>query len=73
MEKTKKITIEIWGGFHNQMTPIRVRVPEWAPDEGINYCLDCLSDSTRKRVMRHMCGHKDCLCGPHHGWQWEVV
>lgn len=23
--------VEIWGGFHNQMTPIRVRVPkDWA-------------------------------------------
>lgn len=71
---TKKV--EIWGGFHSQMTPIVVRV---AADFDMQYygigglVEHGLSDSQRKRVMRHMCGIKGCMCGTHHGWKWQVV
>jgi len=73
MDDTKKVTIEIWGGFHNQLDPIRVKVPQFAADKGINCCLEHLSDRTRAKVRRHMCGIKDCMCGAHHGWEYEIV
>jgi hypothetical protein len=69
MKKGQK-KYEISGGFHDA-DPIFV----WAdPDMvDINGILDALSDVTAKRVMRHMCGHRDCLCGSHHGWIIERV
>lgn len=68
--KTKKI--EIWGGFHNQMTPIVVRVPADADlrEQGL---LNILSEDQTKRVQRHMCGIKGCLCGVHHGWKLRTL
>ena len=54
--------VEIWGGFHNQMTPIRVRVPkDWTKRE--QSIEDVVSEYTYKRINRHLCGCKDCMCG----------
>jgi len=69
----KQITVEIWGGFHNQMVPIRIKITDWWLDEGIGYVMQALSESTRKRVEKHMCGYTDCMCGYSHGWKIEKV
>jgi hypothetical protein len=69
----RQITVEIWGGFHNQMNPIRIKITDWWLNEGIGYVMQSLSESTRKRVEQHMCGHKECTCGYSHGWEIEEV
>ena len=62
MKTAKTKIIEIYGGFHNQVVPIRVRVP-------IDYhrathsLLEVLSVETYQRVNRHICGLKGCMCG----------
>ena len=70
MKKGQK-QYEVWGGFHNQMEPIRV----WADPDLVeaNGFLCALSDKTADRVRRHMCGHDGCLCDVHHGWEIEEV
>jgi hypothetical protein len=62
MKTAKTKLVEIWGGFHNQMTPIRVRVPkDWTKrEQGIH---EVVSEATYKRINRHLCGYKDCMCG----------
>lgn len=77
MEKNQKIKIEIWGGYHNQMDPIRIMVDPAEYSEGLNYLMSgdakSISKSTIKKVKRHMCGMSDCLCGVHHGWKSEII
>lgn len=60
MAKTK--IVEIWGGFHNQMNPIRIRVPfEWSKRE--QNIEEVVSEATYKRIRRHLCGISGCTCG----------
>jgi len=62
MKTAKTKLVEIWGGFHNQTTPIRVRVPkDWTKREQDIY--EVVSEATYKRINRHLCGCKDCKCG----------
>ncbi len=56
------ISVEIYGGFHNQMQPVRIR-PKIDPRGGL-----IISNAVAKKVWRHMCGVHKCICGPHHGW-----
>ena len=64
MSTTKQITIS--GGFHNagEIT-LRARVD---PRGGIK-----LSEGQARRLGRHMCGVKGCICCMHHGWLVEGV
>jgi len=60
MSKTK--IVEIWGGFHNQMKTIRVRVPkDWTKRE--QNLAEVVSESTYYRIQRHLCGISGCTCG----------
>lgn len=64
MSNTEIITVS--GGFHNvNEITIRVKVdPRW----GIK-----LSQGQNKRLGKHMCGVKGCICGMHHGWVVDGV
>ena len=62
MNDKKTKLVEIWGGFHNQMTPIRVRVPADYSRREQNIA-EVVSESTYKRINRHLCGFKGCMCG----------
>lgn len=73
---TKKLTI--WGGYHNQMRPITILIPrdfdmEYYGLSGL-FDWDCkaISERTKNRVRKHMCGNSDCICGMNHGWKYEV-
>ena len=60
MAKTK--LVEISGGFHNQMVPIRVRVPvDYSPRE--QNIQDVITERTYKKINNHICGHDGCMCG----------
>ena len=66
-----KKTYEIYGGYHNVLTPIRIKAdPEIVESNGI---LGAVSDATATRIRRHMCGIKGCMCDVHHGWIIEQV
>jgi hypothetical protein len=69
MAKTK--IVEFLGGFHNQMQPIRVRLD--ASEVAVSP-IGALqqNERARRKVMRHLCGIKGCMCGLHHGVRWEV-
>ena len=70
----KYTKIEIWGGFHNQMTPVVVRVPSEAIENGMHIgdiLHTVLSDGQRKKVNKHMCSSHGCWCSFNHGWQWS--
>ena len=69
--------IDIWGGFHNAgVITLHIRqedVPTrhhetaaWITESGV------LSDGQRTRLMKHMCGHKNCMCSLLHGSKWSV-
>lgn len=64
MSTTKTITVS--GGFHNASEiTIRAKVD---PRGGIK-----VSVGQAKRLGRHMCGVKGCICGMHHGWLIDGV
>jgi hypothetical protein len=50
----KKVIIS--GGFHN------------ADNINLNIKNDSISAFQYKRLIKHMCGIKKCICGPQHGW-----
>ena len=59
MKKMK--LLEICGGFHDQMEPIRVRVPaDYTIGDNLSYVL---SSRTQKKIHAHLCGIPSCGCG----------
>lgn len=50
-----KVTVS--GGFHNS-ADISLRIKG-----------EKISAGQYKRLTNHMCGIKDCICGPRHGWE----
>lgn len=58
--RNQMVKVEIFGGFHNQMTPIRVMVPKDWKERNIQ---DCVSERTMKKIQNHICGLSGCKCG----------
>jgi len=69
------VLVEFWGGFHAQMCPITVRLDRKTCEGTYGGTpINALHElpRTEARVMKHLCGSKDCMCGLHHGVQWGV-
>lgn len=58
--RKQMVKVEIFGGFHNQLTPIRVMVPTDWKERDIQ---DCVSEKTMKKIQNHICGLRSCCCG----------
>lgn len=56
MTKGNTTTATVSGGFHNARE-ITLRIKD-----------EKISVGQYKRLTNHMCGIKNCICGPHHGW-----
>jgi hypothetical protein len=80
-QKTTKI--EIWGGFHNALNSVTVRVSKARFDAccepyGAGFLVswyDLLSDYQYAKVERNLCGMSDCQCGGlgSHNVKWLEV
>jgi len=72
---SKTVLVDFWGGYHAQMRPITVRLDrETCAGTHGGTPIDALHalPRTEARVMRHLCGMQDCMCGLHHNVNWEV-
>ena len=72
---SKTVLVDFWGGFHDQMRPITVRLNRDTCDGTYGGTpIDALHalPRTEARVMRHLCGLQECTCGLHHNVQWAV-
>jgi len=55
---SKSVNIEIWGGFHNTMRVLRLRLKKDEKNGGV-----IISKYQRARIAKHICGFSDCSCG----------
>lgn len=72
-----KTKIEVWGGYHDIMTPITLSVDinavpqhadtaNWLTEPGV------LSAGQLRRLRRHLCpSYGACDCGLYHGTKWQ--
>lgn len=63
--KDKLIRVEFWGGFHNQLNTITLRISKDSYYDHLNgdrSLFDAMSDAQYKKLDRHLCGIKGCQC-----------
>lgn len=67
-----KTKVEFWGGFHSQMQPIGVWLDSRYVAESPLGALK-QDEMARAKIMRHLCGMRDCMCDLHHGVEWQIL